>query len=305
MRIRVLILALALSGAALGQEELAPARRGDFGVRYWLSAGENKHSHNAQVLFPSAGNPTSVLVYSDLDAHVLELFVRQNFAEGGFLKGIVGVGRITGGLFDDKDFEAGQVLTDHTSSPVREGRIGYGALDLGRQWALREGRLTLGVFAGFTQWTEDMDAYGATDHLGTIGPISPDTLVISNKVRWRALRLGVAGEVLIGSRARLSVDLALNPYAEVRNEDSHHLRGDLGPVPNIILEGDGWGVQLDAELRYEIRRRIELGIGVRYWHMEIDDGTRQVPNVPGFPRLPLTELYSTRVGVTLSLRRTW
>jgi hypothetical protein len=171
---------------------------------------------------------------------------------------------------------------------------------------LREGAVTLGVFGGFTQWTEDVDAYGATDHLGFIGGNIPsDVLVISNKMRWRALRVGFAADFALGSRTRLALDLAFSPYAEARNEDSHHLRADLGPVPNIVLKGEGWGLQWDAELRHEIRRRTELGIGVRYWYMETTDGTRELPNIQGFPALPVTELYSTRFGVTLSLRRTW
>jgi hypothetical protein len=306
MRIRVLICALAISPAAIAQEEWPIARRGDLGVRYWLSTGETKRSHNAQGVDPALGNPTSVLLYENLDANVLELFWRQNFRNSLFLKGTVGVGRINRGMFDDEDFEAGQVKFSDTTSSVTQGRIGYGTLDLGYQWVLGEGAVTLGVFGGLSQWTENVDAYGATDHLGFIGgDISRDVKVISNDVVWRALRVGFGGEFVFGRRARLSVDLAMVPYAKVRNEDSHYLRDDLGPVPNIILEGEGWGVQWDAELRYEIFRRTQLGIGVRYWHMKITDGTRQLPNDPGFPELPLTELYSKRTGVTLSLRRAW
>jgi len=306
MRIRVLICALAISPAAIAQEEWPIARRGDLGVRYWLSTGETKRSHNAQGVDPTLGNPTSVLLYENLDANVLELFWRQNFRNSLFLKGTVGVGRINRGSFHDEDFEAGQVKFSDTTSSVTQGRIGYGTLDLGYQWVLGEGAVRLGVFGGFSQWTENYDAYGATDHLGFIGgDISRDVKVISNNVVWRALRVGFGGELVIGRRARLSLDLAMVPYARVRNEDSHYLRDDLGPVPNIILEGEGWGVQWDAELRYELFRRTELGIGVRYWHMEITDGTRQLPNFPGFPELPLTELYSKRTGATLSLRRAW
>jgi hypothetical protein len=306
MRVRALILGLALAAPAAAQDEWPLARRGDLGVRWWASSGETKRSHNAQVLDPSLGNPTSVLLYENLDANTLELFGRQSFRTNLFLKGTIGVGQINRGSFDDEDFFAGQVKFSDTTSSVTQGRIGYGTLDLGYQWVLGEGAVALGVFGGFTQWTENVDAYGATDHLGFVGgDISRDVKVISNKVRWRGLRAGVGTEVVFGGRLRLSADVAAVPYAEVRNEDSHHLRADLGPVPNIILEGEGWGVQADAELRYEIRRRTELGVGVRYWHMEINDGTRQVPNLAGFPELPLVELYSTRYGVTLSLRRTW
>ena len=304
MKVYALVAALGISGAAQAQDPLPPTRRGDFGVRYWVSTGEVKRSHNAQGFIPSLGNPTSVLVYENLDANVFELFGRQNFANRLYLKGTVGGGRVTRGMFDDKDFDAGQVLTDHTTSSVSEGRIGYGTIDLGHQWVLREGAVTFGVFAGFSQWTEEVEASGTTVHAGSQVPASPDTRVITNETRWRALRVGLDAEVRFGGRTRLSVDLAVNPYAKVREQDSHHLRPDLGPVPNIQLEGEGWGVQWDAELRYEIRRRTELGLGVRYWHMEIDTGTRALPNVI-FPKLPLTELYSTRFGAMLSLRRVW
>ena len=301
------LLLLAVCATATAQDDPLPAaRRGDFGVRYWLSTGETSRSHSAQGLDPSLGNPTSVLLYENLDANVFELFARQNNRDNVFLKLTLGVGRVNTGSFDDEDFNAGQVKFSDTTSAVTEGRIAYVTIDLGRQWVLREGAVTLGVFGGFTQWTEDVDAYGATDHLGFIGGNIPsDVLVISNKMRWRALRVGFAADFALGSRTRLALDLAFSPYAEARNEDSHHLRADLGPVPNIVLKGEGWGLQWDAELRHEIRRRTELGIGVRYWHMETTDGTRELPNIPGFPALPVTELYSTRFGVTLSLRRTW
>jgi hypothetical protein len=281
------------------------ARRGDLGVRYWLSSGETERRHNAQGVDPTLGNPTSVLLYENLDANVFELFGRQNFRNHLFLKGTLGVGQVNRGSFDDEDFNAGQVKFSDTTSSVTQGRIGYGTIDLGYQWVLREGAVTLGVFGGYGQWTENVDAYGATDHLGDIGgDISRDVKVISNKVVWRALRVGFSGEFLFGAALRLSLDLAAIPYATFRNEDSHHLRDDLGPVPNILIDGRGIGVQWDAELRYEIRRRTELGLGVRYWYLQSTEASRSLPNLPGFAELP-AELYSMRTGVTLSLRRFW
>ena len=318
MRIRVLtfilaILAFALSPAAAAQDEWPAARRGDFGVRWWGSTGETKISHNAQGLDPTLGNPTSVLVYENLDANTFELFARQNFRNDLFLKALVGGGNLNRGAFDDEDFNAGQVKFSDTTSSVTQGRIGYGVIDFGRQWVLNEGAVILGVFGGFSQWTEQYDAYGATDHLGFIGgDISRDVNVISNKVRWRALRAGFTGQFALG-RARLSVDAALVPYAKMHNEDSHHLRAQpvgsnpfaLGPVPNIIDEGDGWGAQLDAELRYEIMRRTELAVGWRFWYLEVRDGTTDFRNFNFAEEAPLVDFYTWRTGLTISLRRTW
>lgn len=303
MRVRALALALAISTPALGQEA-APG--GELGLRYWLSTGENKHSHNAQVLFPGAGNPTSVLTYENLDANVLELYGRLNFAQNWFIKGNLGYGRINTGSFDDEDYVAGQVKFSDTTSSVPEGWLAYGTFDIGRnEWVMRQGRTTLGAFIGYNQWTEYVDAYGATDTLGGGGDISPEVKVISNKVIWRSLRVGLAADLALATRTRLGIDLALIPYARVRNEDSHHLRtdpSDLGPVPNIIIEGKGRGVQFDAELRHAVYRRTELGVGLRYWYLKATDGKRKVVD---FPDLPLVELYSMRTGLTVSLTHTW
>jgi hypothetical protein len=311
LRVRALILAAALSPAAFAQD-LAPAPRGEIGLRYWLSTGETKHSHNAQGIAPTLGNPTSVLLYENLDAHVLELFGRANFADNWFLKGNLGLGSVTTGSFRDEDFNAGQVKFSDTTSSVPSGWIGYGTIDIGRnEWTLRQGRTTLGAFVGYSQWTESVDAYGATDHLGFIGGnIDRSVKVITNKVTWRSLRVGLAANLGLGERTQLSADFAFIPYAKARNEDSHHLRTNpssiffLGPVPNIIIEGEGRGAQLDAELRHEIAPRTELGIGVRYWYIKATKGTRTVPAFPG-AETPIVELYSLRTGVTASLSHTW
>ena len=307
MRIRVLIGMLLVAGGALAQE--APAyQRGELGVRYWLSTGENKHAHSAQGVAPSLGNPTSVLLYENLDANALELFGRGLFAREWFLKGFLGIGRINTGSFDDEDFNAGQVKFSDTTSSASSGWLSYGTIDVGHQWALRQGAVNLGVFAGYGQWTEQVEASGATDHLGFVGgDIDRSVQVIANKLTWRALRIGFAGQFVFG-RARLSADLAVIPYAEYRNEDSHVLRQaptDLGPSPNIIHTGDGYGVQLDAELGYEVYRRTVLALGWRYWYLESRDGKRNTPNRPDVPDLPVTELYSKRTGLTASLRYLW
>ena len=299
------VLALAFSSAVLAQD----SPRGEVGLRYWLSSGETKNSHNAQVLVPSAGNPTSVLTYENLDAHVFEVHARTRFGGNWFLKGNAGLGRIHSGSFDDEDYLAGQVKFLDTTSSVREGRISYFTLDVGRyQWSLQGGKTTLGAFVGFNQWIEDVDAYGirTTVDLMGIGGDEPDSLlVISNKARWRSLRLGVAADLALAAKTRLAIDLAFIPYAQLHNEDSHHLRtdpSDLGPVPNIIHEGKGRGVQFDAELRHAVYRRTELGVGFRYWYVKATDGERKVR---GFPDLPLVEFYSKRAGLTVSLTHNW
>jgi hypothetical protein len=306
LRCFLVALAVAVSPATFAQEA---APRGELGVRYWLSTGETKHSHNAQVLFPGAGNPTSVLTYENLDAHVFEAHARTRFGGNWFLKGNAGLAMINTGSFDDEDYFAGQVKFLDTTSSVKEGRISYFTIDVGRyEWSLHGGKTTFGAFVGFSQWTEDVDAFGIRTTVDTegFGIDAPDSLlVISNKARWRSLRLGLAADLALAAKTRLGIDLAFIPYAQLRNEDSHHLRtdpSDLGPVPNIIHEGKGRGVQFDAELRHTVYRRTELGVGFRYWYVKATDGERKVRD---FPDLPLVEFYSKRAGLTVSLTHTW
>jgi hypothetical protein len=115
MQVPALILACALAGTALAEGPVQSGKRGDLGIRYWLSTGETKTSHNAQPLDPTLGNPTSVLLYESLDANVLELFGRRDFHGRGFLKGILGVGHVNNGSFDDEGLQrrAGQILGYH------------------------------------------------------------------------------------------------------------------------------------------------------------------------------------------------
>jgi hypothetical protein len=299
----VCALLLAAPAGTFAQDALPPAPRGDLGIRYWLSTGETKNSHNAHGASPSLGNPTSVLTYENLDAHVLEVFGRQDFGGSWFLKGSLGVGRINTGSFDDEDYLAGQFKFLDTTSSVTKGRIGYGTIDLGlTPWSLQGGRSTLGVFLGFNQWTEDVDAYGSTptaDPLGIGAGELPDSeLILSNKVIWKSLRIGLAANLAVGERSQLVTDLAYIPHTKVRNEDSHHLRPDLGPVPNVIKEGVGTGVQFDLELRYVIFGRTKLGAGLRYWRLKAEHGTDNAD-------FPLVELISERTGATFSLIHVW
>jgi hypothetical protein len=306
-----LMMAAALAPAAAAEEmaptetapaAMAPAARGELGARYWLSTGETKISHNAQGSNPAFGNPTSILTYENLDANSFELFGRTLLGRNWFLKGLVGVGRVNTGSLDDEDYLRGQVKFSDTTSSITEGWLGYGSIDVGHQWVLKQGAVNLGVFGGFSQWTEEYAASGATATVGTIN-IDNSIKVITYNVRWRALRVGFNGQFTFG-RLRLGVDVAAVPYAQFYAEDSHHLRGDLGPVPNIIDSGEGYGVQAEAELRYEIFRRTELGVGLRYWHLEANSGTSDFRHFSN-GETPIVEFYSQRTGVTISLRHLW
>ena len=278
----------------------------EFGARYWLSSGTSTRSHNAQVVQPSLGNPTSVLTYDGLNAHAVELHARVASPERWFIRGNAGLGWVRKGWFDDEDFAAGQAKFSDSTSSVKGNRLSYLTIDVGRDLWVLAGGTTIGVFAGYNYWTERLDANGAFFSVNGLGAtnVEESVRVITNEVTWNSLRLGVAANARFTPRTRLTFDAAWVPYAAVRDEDSHYLRtspSDLGPVPNIIMEGHGSGVQLDLELRHLIRDSWEIGAGWRYWRLRATRGTREAAGTS----VPLTELESQRAGFILSVTRRW
>ena len=279
------------------------AQEWELGARYWLSDGETKRSHSAQDLVPSLGNPTSVLTFDGLKARIVELHARKAFANEFYLRGNVGLGSIRGGNFDDVDFLAGQVVDTETSSAVKGDQVRYFSIDVGHDfWATSDGRGTLGAFVGYHYWRERLDAFGARFIVpaGAAG-IPESVAVVSNETTWKSIRVGFAGRMRLGAKTRLLAELAYVPRSDLKDEDSHFLRSDLGPPPNIRLEGRGKGVQFELELRHAILKDLELGAGYRYWRLRSTEGTRQAAGLS----LPLVEFESQRSGLMLSLTKRW
>ena len=93
-------------------------------------------------------------------------------------------------------------------------------------------------------------AYGLfdlPDDLGAGGglTIGEDTLVIQNQIFWACQRFGTEVDWNINPKANFLANIAYVENMSVRNEDSHVLRGDLGPTPNVISTGEGRGWMID------------------------------------------------------------
>jgi hypothetical protein len=281
-----------------------PVDRGwEMGGRYWLSQGRTKWDHNAQRTNPTFGNPTSVLDYDRLYAHSLEYQGAKYWRQGWFITGNLGLGQIYKGNLNDVDYNRGQVKFSETNSSINEGYLGYVTVDGGyNAWRLPGGS-TIGFFGGLQYWAEEVEAYGASYAVRPAGQpnIGSGVKVITNNAYWASLRMGVAFRTQISPKFRLVATLAAVPYTYLRNDDSHHLRSDLGSTPNITMEGSGNGYQLDAEMRYAIYKRLELGLGARYWKLKADGDI----SFAGNSSLPLNNFESTRYGLTLSLINRW
>lgn len=120
----------------------------------------------------------------------------------------------------------------------------------------RRRRVTFGPFIGFNYWQEEAEAFGARcnrdDLAGAFcGPpgsivVPFSTKVITNQASWAALRLGAEMKVSLRDRLSFIGDAAALPAAYLWNEDSHHLRRDLGLGPNIEDQGIGWATSSKA-----------------------------------------------------------
>jgi len=293
---------------AEAQEDVRPAeeRGWEAGARYWWSQGKTQWSHNAQGVSSTVGNPTSVLVYDRLYAHSLEFHGAKRWQRGWFITGNAGVGQIYKGNLNDSDYNAGQVKFSETNSSINEGQLGYVTVDGGYDVWRFPGGSTVGFFGGLQYWTEQVEANGASFVVRPAGQadIGNGVKVITNEVRWTSLRAGVALRSQFGEKVRLVAQLAAVPYTLMANDDSHHLRtarNDLGPTPNITMDGSGYGYQLDAEVRYAIYKLMELGVGARYWKLKASGDI----SFRGTAPLPLNDFESTRYGLTLSLIKRW
>lgn len=299
---RPIALALLFTAANALAEEGAPHRRAELGVRYWLSTGMTQWSHNAQGFAPVNGNPTSILTYESMVGHSLELHGRLRLGAGWFLRGYAGLGELGRGSFDDEDFERGQVLVSDTRSSVKGDRLLYSSADIARElWS--RGVMRLDVFAGYHGLIERIDAYGLRFVVNRSGfrDLPDSALVISNEATWDSLRLGLSFSGAPVPKARLALDLAWVPYAKLYNEDSHWLRSDLGPAPNVFIDGRGSGLHFELDLRYRIDPHWETGAGFRYWWMHAERGEVRIGGVVA----PLAEFETKRYGFMLTLTRMW
>ena len=165
---------------------------------------------------------------------------------------------------------------------------------------------------GYQHWkeaylTRGLTTLACTGAFGACLPLGVDSLpgvdVIDNEVAWNSFRVGVNGSARITDRLSLSGEAVAVPYTNMHNDDSHFLRTDLRPVPNIIMDGDGYGFQGEINLDYEIlsNSRLVASLGFRYWSL-MSDGEMTFEAVDGTSTtFPLNDLDTDRYGATVAL----
>lgn len=284
------------------------------GARYWYSIGQNRFAFTNNI-FPF-GNPTSTLDWDRMQGHSGEGFFRVDHLPSGlFVKGLLGGGVLKGGDMDDLDFIIDQINFSNTTSKIDGNDLRYAMIDLGYSFEVPEAGVRYGAFVGYHYWREKMTAYGVLcnpDQFNNVfcppagAVVVPfNTPVDIFETTWHAIRLGADARFQLYDRWSISGEVAFVPYAWMTNDDSHLLRADLGPVPNIRTQGwRGMGGEAEAFVNYKVLPHFEIGVGARYWGLFTQAGS--VEFGPAFaPDFPLTKFSTQRYGVLLQAKATF
>jgi outer membrane protease len=219
-----------------------------------------------------------------------EFFARIDTPWNIFVKGFVGAGSTGNGHMNDEDFGLVDAFSGspdyipytNTLSSLVNGTIQYGAADVGYDF-LRGPDYKLGAFAGYFYLDQYMAAFGCVQQAnqnagcGTNPAFLPvptsGSPIITETDRWQALRLGIAGDVMVTERVKLSGEAAYLPYVKFDGYD-FHFAGNSGTIAGIFPEGSngGQGVQLEALASYYLTPQFSVGAGGRYWAMWTTNG---------------------------------
>ena len=302
------------------------------GTRYWISEGETEFAHCASVacggsissfgaVTGSLGDPTSKLEYTSLRNRVFELTSDLEISNV-ILQANVGL-RDKGDTGSFRDFDwitdgatglDGTVFEfSDTISPVKDVSLKYSVWDIG--YKVDMGSYFKGInvsvtpFLGYVRYNEMASAYGLFDLPDDLGAgdgltIGEDTLVIQNQIFWAGQRFGAEVDWDINPKANFLANIAYVENMSVRNEDSHVLRGDLGPTPNVISTGEGRGWMVDLIGKYAYDNNLGFEVGYRYWRFE--DRNAVVAFGPAFTSdFPIRQIYSQRQGFMIGAEYTF
>lgn len=251
----------------------------ELGGRYWFSSGRfQKDLPGGPALSTSL---VSRLTYDNLTAHSGELFGRIDTPLNFFLKGMAGLGRINGGHMNDEDWGLGGppfTSYSNTLSGLTNTGLNYFTVDAGYNF-LRGPTYKVGGFVGYNYFYEQMAANDCTQiaspSSGICAPPIIGTPVITETDKWHSLRVGLAADVMLTDRLRLTAEAAYLPYVSFSGVDNHWLRALV-----ITENGRGRGAQIEAVLSYQVTPQFSVGAGGRYWAFWTTTGSDAFNGIP-------------------------
>lgn len=264
------------SGAYLKAPQVPADWSLEVGARYYVSGGRK-----AQDLgdVPGLDDLVSRLTYTGMTGHSTEIFARLDHRDGIFVKGNFGLGDYVGGQLNDEDFPPGVTPYSNTFSQQRNGRLRYGAIDVGYDVIKGPGG-ELGPYVGYRAFYESGPAFGCFQIATNPGICAPPQtqdasfLGITETETWRGVAVGLNTRVPLADRWRFEVDAAYLPYVDFQGLDQHWNRPDINPGPE---EGHGWGAEIEAIVSYALTDRWSIGAGGRYMYLATTSAYTQFP----------------------------
>src|SRR4051812_9967347 len=262
----------------------------EVGARTWFSSGTVGAPQALLAFPPLPSSINSRLTYENVQGLAGETFAGVDHRSGAFVKGFLGAGGITGGTLVDEDFPGGSLpdnaVYSNTRSPLK-GNIGYANIDVGYNVLAAPGA-KVGAFVGYNYYTQHFNGFGCnqvTTSFLCVGA-DPNYQVFGEDERYDSLRVGLAAEFMLTDRLKLSAEAAYLPWVRFRAQDDHNYR------QLFILESSnhGDGAMLEGILSYAVTSNWNIGLGGRYWAMNMHDG-----NVL-FDQLGFGILYPPQVG---------
>ncbi|MCJ2091030.1 omptin family outer membrane protease [Methylobacterium sp. J-072] len=268
------------------------------GLRYFYSSGGPRYTLGSA---RTPGQVNSRLTYQNTEAHAGESFARVDHNPTGlFAKGFLGSGGTTSGRLYDEDFPPAIRPYTKTLSRIKDGDISYGVVDLGYT-ALRRDGFSLGGFVGYQYDAELANGYGCTQVAGgnicARRPVPNDINVLTENLRWNALRIGLIGAARF-DRFKVSLEGAYLPVVAATGVDRHWLRPDINPLPQ---KGNGDGYFAEGILSYDLTPAVSVGVGGRYWRMQTGSGRTKFPTYPGSPTKFETDRYGAFAQISYKL----
>ncbi len=265
------------------------------GARYVYGWGRFQKDHGTGLADGSGvpnGMVTSRLTYEDMQTNTSEVFGRINTPWNVFVKGFAGVGVTGRGHQNDEDsfFHVNGVDVPYTNSfsdKVR-GHLNYAVADVGYDFMSGSSH-KVGAFVGYSFVDQALNRFNCVQIANKEGgsctgpdepPTPPNVVRFQEIDKWHALRVGIAGEMMLTDRVKLSGEVAYLPFVHFQGLDNH-FRNPILQLP--ATSNGGHGVQAEALLSYYVTDRLSFGVGGRYWGLWTTDGQFS-GTPPGPPR---------------------
>jgi opacity protein-like surface antigen len=229
------------------------------------------------------GIVNSRLTYYDMQTNTSEVFGRINGPGNVFVKGFAGVGITGRGHQTDEDsfvrLKPGvQAPYSNSFSDKVEGHLNYAVGDVGYDFMRGSGH-KIGAFVGYSFIDQALNRFncvqianleqgGCTEAAGE-KPTPPNVVRFQEIDKWHAVRVGIAGEMMLTDRVKLGGEVAYLPFVHFEGLDNH-FRNPIAEFP--ARSNGGRGVQAEALVSYYLTDRLSLGIGGRYWGLWTTNG---------------------------------